>query len=240
VRRTSSLTCAVLTLLGAATALMPAFCRAQPPKSHLEAAQIFYDEQRFDDCLRQLELAAGAPSSPREVADIELYRGLCKHNLHRFAEAEEHFVIALRLNPEVKLPPFTSPKIGASFQRAQQKIAELPALLPAPAVRPVPEAEELVPATEASPSPADAVEAPRSRRLLVPAVFGGIAVGASATGAYFGTRSREFEARANASDSQREFNQQAQQARSSATAANVAFAAAGAAAVAAVLTYLIQ
>src|SRR4051812_46890960 len=75
------------------------------PDPHLRAAKVFYDEFEFARCLQQLSLASRSSTQEDELAEIELYGGLCRYNLGDFAGSDEHFRIALRLSPHLPLPP---------------------------------------------------------------------------------------------------------------------------------------
>ncbi|MBX7102030.1 MAG: hypothetical protein K1X89_30225, partial [Myxococcaceae bacterium] len=112
------------------------------PNPHLRAAKIFYDEFQFSRCVQQLAQAGAAPATEVELVEIEVYGGLCRYSLGDFKGADEHFRLALKLDPRAALPPMTSPKLSERFEAERARLG------------PVPAAPE--PAAQVAPAPADA------------------------------------------------------------------------------------
>jgi hypothetical protein len=213
----------LLALLSAAPA------QAQPPAAGfaLEAAKIFYQELAFPRCLQQLERAGANATDPRTLSEIELYFGLCRFNLGEVARAEEHFVIALRLDPAIALPPLTSPKIERAFSAARLRAAEAGPLGVARVAKAQPAPEAAAPSAELA----------RARRPLPTRWVLGAGAGVVA-GVVLGVFAAALARQANAEDVDLRSAQLATSARVAAVGANVAFGLAGLCAVAGAATYV--
>ncbi len=211
---------------------------AAGPNPHLRAAKVFYDEFQFSRCVQQLEQAARAPATGPELVEIELYGGLCRYNLGDFKGSDEHFRIALRLDPEVALPPLTSPKISERFEQARlaaRPPPDAPTLTPpAPPAAPEPAPQPLLPAPAQEPAPASAKAGP------LPFLLGGGGVASAGAGLLLGVRAKTLAAQASAEPLDLPSAQLAQQARGTAAAANVGYAVGAGLAVAAVIVYLLE
>lgn len=194
----------------------------------LAEAKALYEEFEFERCLKRLEQAAQWKSTPEELVEIELYGGLCAYSQGLERDAQDHFRVALRLDPEVQLPPYTSPKIVELFRKVA---AELPPPSP-PALteEPHPAAQGL---TDEGPAPA-----PRS--WLLPGVLGGASLAAAGAGAVFGLQARALEAQARTARFSSDSALLGDRSRASAQTANLLFGVAGAAAVGAVVSYFLS
>src|SRR3954469_2022258 len=82
----------------------------------LRQAKLFYGELEFKKCVQRLDGAASKVSTRAELAEIELYGGLCELSLGHLDEGKEHFRLALLLDRSTQMPPHTSPKIRKVFQ----------------------------------------------------------------------------------------------------------------------------
>jgi hypothetical protein len=202
---------------------------AAPGQTHVDEAVVFYEESEFEKCLQRVELGHAQALKTKDLARLELYAGLCTFGLgsSRSKEAEEHFRIALKLDPTLQLPPLTSPKVKEHFEAVRGALPPRPVLEPAPASPPSPAPVELE-ATARSGVPR-----------FVPLVLGGVAVAAGGTGGYFGFDARRWEAQANAAEWDDDFARAARLGQDSAVRANVLYAVAGAFAVAALITFLL-
>lgn len=142
----------------------------QGPNPFLAQAKENYRNLEFERCLQRLQQAPQWRSSPQELLDIELYAGMCSYNLNQLPVAEEHFRLALRIQPTAELPAYTSPKLVDFFKRIKKtmpKVQEKPPEKPAekPAEPEKSEKVEKVEKTEAPPEkpaekPAEIVESP--------------------------------------------------------------------------------
>lgn len=111
----------VITLTGMFCALpAEAKTRANP---HLVQARKHYQALEFEECLQRIPRAEARRSTPKEQVQIQVYAGLCAYNIGRTDEATARFERAVELNPDVSLPPRTSPKIVALLERVRQSAA---------------------------------------------------------------------------------------------------------------------
>ncbi len=223
---------------------------AAPEKGnvYLVQAKVFYQGMEFEKCLQRLEQADRVDNLTREVmADIELYGGLCKFNLGKRGDAESHFRRALQLNPDVTLPPATSPRIAEVFDPVAEQIRSARADAASSNVE---RAEE-----EAQDSPRELTLAPTAKSdaradlvatvpeqggsKVLPIALGGTSVAAAGVAAVFAVMANNHAAQANdpatfyddslslAADARREM-----------LIGNVLFGVAGTAAVGAVITWI--
>ena len=222
------------------------------PPTPLEEAKRAYQKLRFEDCLNGLQRWLRSPSAtPDARAPAELYEGLCLYNLGRVAEAEEHLERAAQLDPSIRLPEGTSPKIEAAFRKASARaplrapLVEAPAspvLEPsAPVLEPSVTLNPPAPFVPASPPPPTSTRPTPSAavRLGVPIGLGalGLATGSAFVG--LGVSSQRSVALANGAAFTSDASVYAQEARREAAWANanlgVAIAATAGAIVSAIL-----
>ncbi|MBX5483795.1 MAG: hypothetical protein IRZ16_18385 [Myxococcaceae bacterium] len=224
----------VLVFLGACAA-----AAQTGPNPYLGQAKDLYQELEFEQCLARLDQAARWPhSTPKELTEIEIYAGLCHFNLENVDQAETRFRAALKLNPAVTLPPYTSPRINALLYKLK---GELAATAPPPSDSPT--QPELAPPPPSNPPPALndlTAKGPRGRSLTVPLALGGVAVVAAGAATFLGLQARSLEQQAHAAHFESDAIALGQTAQQRATFANVGFAVAGAAITGAVLSYLLS
>lgn len=220
----------------AATAQAPASDNAE---AYLSQAKVLMRAFEYTRCLERLEQANALAPTAAQLVDIEVHRGLCLFLSGKKDAAEEHFWLALRLDPDVKLSELTSPKIIELFEelRAKQK-----ATAPPPRTTP-PDAPVAPPvASAATPPPAQSTQtAPATgRRWLWPSVS--VAVGAVALGAgvWLGVNARAEAERANGAFFASDAARYAQSARLQAVLANVGYGVAAVAVVTAVVVWWLQ
>ena len=91
----------------------------------LRQAKELYEKLDFEKCLQRLQQAPQWKSAPAELLEIELYAGMCHYNLNQRPDAEERFRLALRINPDAELPPYTSPKLVDFFLAVKRKLKPL-------------------------------------------------------------------------------------------------------------------
>jgi hypothetical protein len=215
---------------------------AAGPNPHLGAARTAYQGMEFEKCLRKLEQAGSRPSSPREITEIELYSGLCAASVSKWPQAGVHFRRALELEPELKLPPGTSPKIAEFFaplsaEAAAREAARAPP--PPPPLAPpkdAPRAVALAPAPTAPPA-VELKPAPVPQLRPLPLVFGGVALLAAGTGSYLGLQARAQQAQAARATYASDAFVATGQASRNAQWANVTYAVAATSAVGAAISY---
>lgn len=193
---------------------------------YLDQGRIFYEEFEYGQCLVALGHALRESSTPEESVSIQIYSGLCHYHLGELEKAESAFRVALRLDPEARLPPLTSPKLLGFFEGIART-------LPADV-----EKVEQPPATRALQQPVLPPQ-PRQNLLLPATLAGGAAVGGLVGGA-FGLQAKRFESEANAAEYEWDSVQLERRAEQSALIANVAFGVAVTAGLAALTTYLLQ
>ena len=229
------------------------------PNPYLAQAKVYYQGLEYEKCLQRLDQAARWRNTPREAVEVELYAGLCKYNLGRFKDAEDNFYLALQLDPDAGLPPFTSPKILALFEEVRARaVAADPSAAPvvdaADTAAPEPGTPDVPKQAEASPvllpktsseggSALDASlreePAEGGPRYVAPIALGGAAVVAAAFGGIMGIQARQAETEANAAFYEADAIALGQKAQRNATLANVGFGVALAAATGAVITFLL-
>jgi hypothetical protein len=217
-----------MTLLPLGATLSLLLAAANP---YLAEAKVFYDEFEFEKCLKRLDKAATPDSTRAELAQIELYGGLCEFNLGREDAARRRFRMALRFDPAVGLPPETSPKIEELFRaEARRPSEELPpSLVPRPAET-----------TNANPALSVGPAQPGVGRHVGPVVLAGAAVAFCAVGVWAGLEAKGAERLANTEEFDQPSFDAEQRARSRATLANVAFAGAATTAAVAAIWFLLS
>ena len=235
-------------LLVAACLLSAGTAAAQTgPDPYLQQARVYYQGMEFEKCIARLEQAARWKNTPQELVEIELYNGLCKYNLGKSRDAEDHFQVALQLDREAKLPPYTSPKIEALYKKVKDRLPKPPpekaevAKAEEPKAQDAPVKTDLLPRPEEKPSSqVDFTEAAPKKSYAVPLALGGAAVVAAGVGGYLGMRAKQLETSANAAHFESDAIAQGNQAKQNALFANVGFGVAGAAATAALLTWALS
>jgi hypothetical protein len=199
-----------------------AWAQPEKPNPHLAQAIAFYESLEFEHCLQRIDEAERWPSSTAERVKIELYAGLCQHSLRREGLARARFARAVALDPNVELPPFSSPKTVALFAEVKAEWdhpdAGTPAVTPAP--------------VEVGTTEVSSARRPPWAGVLLTAV----AAGAGAGGVLFGLQAKRLEA---ASDTRFESDSAAlgASARNAALFANLSYAVAVVAALGAVLAF---
>lgn len=225
---------------------------------YLAQAKVFYQGLDFEKCVQRLEQAARWKNNTRsDLVEIELYSGLCKFNLHQEADAADHFEVALQLDPNVKLPPFSSPRVSELFRSVAARVKPMDSGTatagnstqpdntqmnkpPPPPKKDTPVAVKLTP--NPRPTPDVKLEATREgRSWALPLGLGGASVAAATVGIVFGMQAKAHEAQFNAPETfQSDADRLEQQARGEVLLANIGFGVASAAAIGAVVTYLLD
>ena len=195
---------------------------AGPANPYLAEAREAYQALRYEQCETALSGAARWQSTGRELAEVELYEGLCRYSLGKVSEAETRFELALRIDPDISLPAMTSPRIqrvfDAAVRRAQRREAsDLPLRPSSPVLTPPPgpPVRVTVPALVQTPT--------RPRRRVLPWVLGGSAVASAGAGLTLGVLARRDEQAANASPYEAQVHALGTRARREAVAANVSY-----------------
>ena len=172
---------------------------------YLLQARLLYERLEPAACLKRLEQATHWDNTREEQVEIELFGGLCAYFVGDEKTAAERFELALRLRPEAKLPPRTSPKIQALFDRIRARVkgtpeTATPSLLP-PAL---PEraslgATEVTGSTELTATLRAPPAGPPTlvQRLVGPLALGAAAIIAATVAIVFGAMARDFEGKAN-------------------------------------------
>jgi tetratricopeptide (TPR) repeat protein len=248
----------VVALLGAAGA------RAEAPESPLlTEAKAAYRQFDYEKCVARLEHAEKSPLTAADQVEVALYEGVCHFYLGHSVAAQAAFERALRLNPQARLPAFSSPKIVGLFSEIAATMpppAPAPPLAPAPTESPVAPPPAPAPTPEPAPLPEvmaapppvaerPAIDAPTRvvetvppatshNHWLVP-TLGGIAVAAAGAGGILGAEALRYQNDANA-NFQSDLFHYAHASRNAALGANVCYAAAGTALAAALVTWAIQ
>ncbi len=212
---------------------------------YLSQGKVFFQALDFERCVQRMQQAARWEGSSRaEMAEIELYSGLCKFSLGQSQEAEEHFTLALQLDPSIELPPGVSPRIGASFDAIATRVRGATQPLQKPA-DPKDREVVLVPSDSAvqqsTPMERSLTAKPEGPSRVLPLTLGGVSVAAAVAGGVLGNLARTYEAQHN---DRQTFHADAQaagrNASNAALAANVGFGIAATAAVGAVTTWLLD
>jgi hypothetical protein len=158
---------------------------AQAENPYLSQAKVFYQGLEYSKCIQRLDQATRWESTKKELAEIEIYYGMCKFNAGKKdevkAEVNEHFRLALQLDPLIDIPPLTSPRLTEIWKGAVEKFG------PTPAEREKLVAERGGPSTSAPAAATTVSEAPKPTKNRIPAyVAAGVAGAALATGIVFG------------------------------------------------------
>jgi hypothetical protein len=220
---------------------------------YLSQGKVFFQGLEFEKCVQRMEQATRwKDSTRRELAEIELYSGLCKFSLGQREEADDHFALAVQMDPTLQLPPAISPRIAEAFDavaarvrpaaagRAEAAQAAQQAEQQAPTAE-VPRRANLVPTPPPEGTVSEALTVqPAGPSRVLPITLGGVSAAAAVAGGILGNMARTYEAKHN---DRTTFFQDAQtagrDANNAALAANVGFGLAAAAAVGAVTTLLL-
>ena len=97
---------------------------------YLSQAKELYANLDFEKCLKRLAQAPQWKSDSAELLEIELVAGMCHYNLNQRVDAEERFRLALRMNGNAELPPYTSPKLVDFFFSVKKKLRAPPPPMP--------------------------------------------------------------------------------------------------------------
>ena len=218
----------------------------------LAQAKELYEALDYEKCMQRIKQAnAWKGSSTQDLRDVELYGGLCALNLGQRAEAAERFKLALRIDEDLELPEFASPKAVKLFVYVKRKFRQptvppmpdedLPADAPTPAKL---EAKNAAAKEGAAQKPVE-VTSPSGMSKHVPVFVlgvGAVAFGGVAIGLGVNAKSLETQAKAQrmAMAFESEYLATRSQALGNAVAANVVFGIAGALAVAALVVLIMQ
>lgn len=234
---------AVICLLGLAPLTPSRSWAATRENIYLREGRSLYEQMEYEKSIPWLRQALSVPGNESpDLAQIEVFIGLCHYALGDIEEANTHFRVAVSHDAAIKLPPDVSPRIAADFEkvRAQHKkdavaVTPLPSDVPeAPAPSPKPP----VPSTHPSPL-AQSLKAQPHRSLVLPVTFASVSAVSAGAGLVLGLSARSSEKSANSPGITREqYDQFSDSARSKAKLANIAFGIAAATAVTAVVTYL--
>lgn len=210
-----------------------------PPPGGLDAAKKHYDGFEFDKCIKALERAPGKKLAQRERAEVELYFGLCRFNLGQDQRAEAHFELALRLQPDLELPPMTSPKIEAVWSRLKHELQGPVKPVEKPVERPPDKPVEPVvtPPVDLPPPPPPPAS---SRSFVLPIVLAAAAAAACVPGAILGVQANGAVGEARTRTFQAQIVEANQRASGFALGANIAWGVAGALAVGALVSFIVE
>lgn len=223
----------------------------ETPNPFLAQAKELYEQLDFEKCMQRIKQAGGwKGSSVHDQRDVELYGALCAFNLGQKAEAAERFRLALRIDEDLELPEFASPKAVKLFLYVKRKLRQ-PAVppmpdedLPADAPTPSDKASKPEPASQAKADEADQPVEVTSPSLLsrhvapIMMAVGGVAVGCLGIG--LGVNARSLETQAKAAKFESDYLATRSAAQGNAVGANVAYGVAGALLVAALVVLIMQ
>jgi hypothetical protein len=227
---------------------------AAQPNPYLAQAKVLHQGLDYEKCLRRLEQATRWENSHTELAEIELYSGLCAFGVGKVNDAREHFDLALKIEPDLKLPPLLGPKLTELFERARARHRGIerpadskPPPPPPPQPTPAPvEAKPVAPApppavpVEARPLEAEAAPEPKPHRFVAPLLVGGVALVSGGFASYFGYTAKTLETRTkDPSAFESDSIAWARQAKDDALISNLCWAVAGVALIAAVITWFV-
>src|SRR5687768_8235906 len=82
---------------------------------HLQEARNHYEALEYERCVESAAEARRWSLSAQEVAQLEVFAGLCQFNLGKQVKAAEHFRAAAMLDPAAQLPESVSPKVVTFF-----------------------------------------------------------------------------------------------------------------------------
>lgn len=215
----------------------------QPANPFLQQAKELYEHLDFEKCMQRIKQATQwKGSSVRDLRDIELFGALCSLNLNQRAEAAERFKLALRIDEDLELPEFASPKAVKLFLYVKRKLRGPVPPMPdedLPPDAPTPSRLEPAPKSGDKTDPVE-VTSPGLSRFAGPIALGGVAVAGLAIGTGLGLNAKGLESRARREPFENDYLELRSQAQGNAVGANLAFGVAAAAAIAAVLVLVLQ
>jgi len=188
----------------------------ESPNPYLLQARELFEQLDFERCLVRLKQASQWKSNTQDLRDIEVYAGLCALNLNARSEAEEHFKLALRIDPNCTLPELVTPKAVKLF--TYLKRASRGPVPPMP--------DEDLPGDDDVPRSDRHIEVTTPSRLPVkplPIVLGGASLAGLIAGVALGAWAKGLEAQARAQAFESDYLALRGQAFGGATAANVVF-----------------
>jgi tetratricopeptide (TPR) repeat protein len=211
----------------------------------LGEAKAMYRQLDYEKCVDRAKRASRAECSAEEQAEAALYEGICQFFLGRLAAAESAFERALGLNPNARLPAFSSPKLARFFE-------EIAASLSPRQTSPDSPPQTLEP--EPAPAPAQPPTAPSAPSLSLSApvpvskptgtwvapALGVVALTSLGGGLASGYEAHVYETTANVAFFASDGLRYDHAARNAAIGANVCYGAAAAAGVAAIVVWLLE
>jgi hypothetical protein len=224
----------VLLLLAAGTAQA-----ADRPNPYLSQARVLYLGLEYEKCVERLQQAAQWRSTPEEQVEIEIYAGLCRFDLRQEKSAAEHFRMALRLNPDAKLPSDASPPIRELFDSVA---AQMPRVAPEPSHPPPPPPKvNLTPPPPRPPAAGfDLPPTPTAHRnIVVPISLEAAALAVAATALVFGLEAKRLETESNQARKEIDAFNLGNASRRDALISNVGTGVAAALGVGAILSYFL-
>jgi tetratricopeptide (TPR) repeat protein len=151
-------------------ALIACMAGAAPPSGadnpYLVQGRVLYQGMKYEQALARLEKAlTWNRTTTAEIAEVQLFVGMCRFQLGDSEAARRAFRIAVSLDANVTPPSFTSPKILEVFKEelAAHRVANEPAIEP-PVLDPKPAAPVEPAPPSALPAPVAAV-APKAPEL---------------------------------------------------------------------------
>jgi hypothetical protein len=203
----------------------------ETPNPFLVEARDLYEQLDFEKCLVRVRQASQwKNSSTQDLRDVEIVGGLCALNIGARTEASERFRQALRIDPNVELPEFASPKAVKLFTFVKRSMRG-----PIP---PMPD-EDLPP--DAKPDrPLEVTTPSRFPIKPLPLIFAGGSLLALIVGVALGVHAKDLEAQARAQPFEADYLAVRSQAFGSATAANFTYVLSGVALLTGILLFLVQ
>ena len=211
----------------AAVLLCAATAGAAVTNPYLREGQQLYDEFEFHRCVDRLLQAQRLETAPAELAQIEMYLGLCRYNLGQVVPATQHLRLALRLAPDLALPPMTSPKLVQLLASVRSELERqaLEKKAPAEPLEPKASTPATLPLPAPAPPPPELLvlepRAPARTARPLPWFLAGAGVASAGAATLFGLQARRLEAAANHAEYDLDNFRLAGAARANATAANV-------------------
>ncbi len=204
----------------------------EPSNPSLSRAIEYYRRLNYEACVQQLDKASQQKNTTHERIEIATYAGLCHFNLNHTSEARTHFEMALRLNREAQLPPYSPPRAVALFRQVFHT-------LPPPAMD-APKNTELTPAPKLEPPPIVVAEPEAKPSRAVPLVLGSASVASAIAGGVVIARAFELARSANNEPFESRAIALGNEARLHATISYVLFGVAGALASSAIATFAVS
>ncbi len=167
------------TLLSLLLAIAPVAASAAAPKPRteeeavdvlLQASRKLFDALEYERALEQLSAAKKLKARLEQTVAINLLEGVVLAELQN-EKALSAFRTALLLDPEAKLPVSVSPQVAEAFERIRREVFA-PSTAEPPLQQPA--------ANLALTAPVEEVRGSGAGRALIPAVAGGVLIGAGA------------------------------------------------------------